>query len=403
MRRQNRLLTVIVLLSILAVLAANIVYAASRNVNLVYVSTDMLDEKFLSDGFKMGLLPSGPVVGLNSVAAVHTSLIVLPDPNWGSRNLHAAAEASKAMISFIEHGARAVVGLNGAVLLNLTLRKVGLPLPPTSDSAAAWLPKGYNVSLYRWLPRSPWMASTNLSCGLPAYYFRLGDGWVVILPVNVVWAYSSTRDVLYLRCTGEAIKLAERLPSGRAPRGPAFIAAVMAGVAVAAAAVASQQRSGDNMGQGEGHSGQDGSAATGFLGIRLNEEEAKAHPLRRRILEVLETNGAAHFNELWRLLGGSKATLAWHISLLERLKLVATIRYKKYLIIYRTGPAGIEALFRSLAARDQAFCRLVRLVERNVNLEEAALKLRVSKAGLRDIYALVRERLEVARRVCGAV
>jgi len=56
--------------------------------------------------------------------------------------------------------------------------------------------------------------------------------------------------------------------------------------------------------------------------------------IRRAIYEYTLANGFAAFNEIWKALKRSKATISWHINILKRSGVVEEIRLLKYRIIY---------------------------------------------------------------------
>ncbi|NPA95986.1 MAG: winged helix-turn-helix transcriptional regulator [Crenarchaeota archaeon] len=56
--------------------------------------------------------------------------------------------------------------------------------------------------------------------------------------------------------------------------------------------------------------------------------------IRRSIYEYTLANGFAVFNEIWKALKKSKATINWHIKILKRSGIVEEIRLLKYRIIY---------------------------------------------------------------------
>lgn len=388
--------------ALLALLAAAPLALAAPRGGVLYVATDSYDTGFIAALVSHGILPGGPLVNLTWVAAapgIDAGLVALPDPNWGPAGIPVAEAASAKLLAYILGGGRVTAGLNGAVLLNLSLRRLGLPLPPVQHTACAEAPRGYDYAKYGCLPPPAWARRARLPGGGTAYVARLGRGWLVIIPYNAVWAYADTGSAAYLEAYGAAAALAEQLPAGGGPaaRDAALAAALLA--ALAAAAQSARGRSGEGKGSGDSPRG-DEPAALNALRIRVRREEALSHPIRRRIYEAVEQRGVLYFNELWRLLGVAKATVAWHVSVLERLGVLATLRYKRYLLIYR--PGGVEALLRALADLDpRGLCSLVEHVARGATLEEAARRLRASTRGVEQLYNLVSRHLEVARRICG--
>ncbi len=389
--------------ALLALLATAPLALAAHRGGVLYVATDSYDAGFIAALVSHGALPDGPLVNLSWIAGapgIDAGLVALPDPNWGPGGIPIAEAASAKLLAYILGGGRVVAGLNGAVLLNLSMRRIGLPLPPVQHTACTEAPRGYNYAKYGCLPKPAWARQARLPGGGTAYVARLGRGWLVLIPYNAVWAYADTGSKAYLEAYGAAAVLAERLPAGggAAARDAAIAAAVLAALAAAAQSM-----------RGHGGEGRSSDASRDgkpvppeALRIRVRRDEALSHSLRRRIYEAVEQRGALYFNELWRLLGVSKATVAWHVSVLERLGLLATLRYKRYLLIYRPSSSGVEALLQALVGRDpRGLCVLVDYASRGAGPEEAARRLRASTRGVEQLYRLVSENLEVARRICG--
>jgi len=384
-----------------AALLALALYAAVARAapggRVAYVATDPADSLFLEDGLRHGL-PPGPVLGLGGVlrAPRLPRLVAALDPNWGPGEELEALNAFERLVNHVLGGGVLVAGLNGAVAANLTLARLGSPLPPVGRAACAPAPPGYDFRRYGCLPRPPGARTVALSDGMVAYVLRLGDGWLVVLPYNLVWAYLDTRSPVYLEAAREALLLAEKLPSANPlPGEVAAAAAIAAAVAVSVSSSSSQRR------RGRGARGAPAApAAASPMWARVGRDEALSHPVRRRIYSLVAERGALGFNELWRELGVAKATVAWHLSVLERLGLLSTVRYRRYLLAYLPGPRGAAALFSALSSRDPAFCLLVGEALRGAGLEEAARRLRVRPRALEGIYRLVAAYPEEAAEAC---
>ena len=115
------------------------------------------------------------------------------------------------------------------------------------------------------------------------------------------------------------------------------------------------------------------------------------HPLRLAIVRYLEEHVIAHFNELWRAMGVSKATLSWHLSVLEKSGSVKSIRYSKYLLYYVTSRASAPTAIAVLASKKPRLCKIIEYIRKGKNVDEIARELKLSKRGLESIYNIATE------------
>lgn len=72
--------------------------------------------------------------------------------------------------------------------------------------------------------------------------------------------------------------------------------------------------------------------------------------VRREVFTYIFSKGFGIFNEMWRELGCSKATLAWHLNILKRCGIVGEIAVSKYKVFYIIGCERL-ALKRFLSER----------------------------------------------------
>jgi len=323
--------------------------AAGAGGGVLYIATDPQDLDYLNALLKGGYAPGGALSNLSGAARPDGySVVVLLDPNWDPGQLGEALEASGSLVSYIARGGVVVATLNGAVLLNLTLASDGLPLRLTSTPGRPPAPASYNYSKYLAVEPPPGAVAVEAETrrgGFTIYKLRLGGGWLVVVPYNTVWAYEDTGDPSYLEVLSQAIAVAEGLPREE-PRTSlgAALAVATATAAAAAALPASEGRA---------------RRLVAPLWARIRRGEERRHPARAAILEALEARGALAFSELQRATGIPKPTLSWHLYVLERAGLVATLRWRGRLYIYTPTREGEQALLRLLAGR-RGFCREAR-------------------------------------------
>jgi len=379
----------------------------NNNNPIVYVVTDSPDREFLQQ-FAIYIGGSADAVSLRDLLDVscRAQVLVLLDPNWKPQMRNLVKEASDRIVtSIVDNGIVVVATINGVSMLNDSLKRLGV-LFIITRSCPDKLP-GYDAQKYRCVEPATKAEEVRITLRgksgdlvnnitVTIYVVKLGRGWLLVVPYNPVWAWLDTRDDLYFDLVAKslerAVELARRSRLGRA----LALATLLAGSTLAAysslRSVMHKQHSSRSRQR----------SPVIILGVRVSAEDAVKHPVRKKILELIDEFGAISFNELWRLLGVAKATVAWHISVLQRLKIVNIIRYKRYAYIYVNSLYGERALMETLARRDRDFCRLVALAERGVNADEAARKLKLTPGRIIEVYALVRAHIDEAKKACTA-
>ncbi len=388
---------------------------------LVLVATDVPDYTYygwlvtkynLTDYFvftDLQLLPSTRLDPLHDI-------VVLADPNYNSTTVgYARADAEK-LEEFALSGGAIVAGLNGATLMRLADNQ--FPLPTSNCTGIIRGFQDYDPLVYKCLsPSNPIWARQPVYLGGNKSVVLFEWNRVILVPLNVVWAFTSTHDPAYLEILYHAICLETSQPPPAKPKPALAIAGGLLALGASllitareAARFSSQGSGGSSSGQaaGGGGGGSAASPAGGHSGsvlvippeyTRIPAEEALNHPFRKAIYDYLEREGAASFNTLWRLLGVSKATISWHLGLLSRLEIVRSIKYKREIYFY-TNPAR---LIERLARTDRKFCIIARLVGDGWPLKEVARYTGLAVKGIQEIYEFLSRNaslLEYALRLC---
>jgi len=379
--------------------AALIVGAQQAQPTILVLVTDEADQVFLeawSATTAYNLVPAGLD---NATSLLHQAdLVVLLDPNYGPSQVEAVKQVAQAVLAGAEAGTPLVATLNGLSMLRLagafedyqvSCNATGLPYPPT-----------YKPETYCIVEPPPYAETLN---GGDWFLARqpLAQGRAVIVPYNIVWAYLDTRDPVYIVIMEEAVAAALEEQGGGALPAGAVVAAAAA--AVGAAGLANELRRlarADAAGGAGGASGGGGAALIPALGFkRIDREDALDHPIRQSIVALLKEEGPVTFNELWRRLGLSKATVSWHLSVLEREDIVGIVKYKKYKIVYLKGEEDriIESLIRE---RKGEVCTLARAVTESQGVQWAAKRLRSRPEAIADVYSLIETRIDEVLRLC---
>ncbi|MDK2384462.1 MAG: helix-turn-helix transcriptional regulator, partial [Candidatus Korarchaeota archaeon] len=319
------------------------------------------------------------------------------DPNWNEGGQR-VEECSRLLYEHVLRGGTVLVGLNGAVLLNITTASRGLAIHVGLECPHT--PPGYNASKYLCVARPFWAEAMFLQdTRTPIYVARIGAGSLVILPYNVVWAYADTRDPRYLLVAREALEEALRLGAG-SPRRPGAAARIAAYSVSIAASLGAAVAASWSMGRSNGQARR---LRTPLVALRrrIGLEEAAGHPVRREILRYLERHGYAYFNELWRWAGLSKATLAWHLYILERHGYLGRLRWRGKLYVYLRAPRAAGGLARHLALRGDVFCRAVKALREGLPAPRAATILGLDEREVKALYEFVSSYGGEAYRICG--
>jgi len=381
---------------ILVLLAAPLagVAAAQEQPRVLVLVTDEPDTVFLQAWAAQSSYQLIPASLDNMTSLMATvDVVVLLDPNYGPGQVDQVRQAAEAALAGAEAGTPLVATLNGLSTLHLA----GAFQDYRIQCNITWLPMPdeYKPDVYCLVDPPPY---ASLIEG-PSWFLAVEDygaGRVVIVPYNIVWAYLDSRDPVYVEIMEQAVAAALE-EKGSTVTAAAVIAAVAA--AVGAAGLANELRRMADVQASAGSGGSAGAVAPVFGFKRIDREGALDHPIRRSIVRLLEEEGSVTFNELWRKLGLSKATVSWHLSVLEREDIVGIIKYKKYKLVYLRGREDkiIDSLIRS---RRGEVCVIARAVRQNNGVEWAARRLRSRPEAIVDVYRLVERRLDEVLQRC---
>lgn len=350
---------------------------------LLYVVTDSYDELFARDLLEKYPGLAGTIIGLDDLMdmsgdSLEGGIVVLLDPNWDN-----SLQVMGALETLREHlygGGLVVSTLNGALLLYRLLEEHGVVVR-IDESWAATSPAlpGYDYGKYKVaVLEGANVETVSLLGEVSLYKVSVGNGFVVILPFNIVWAYGDLGEEAYLSLLPSILGYAESLTPQR-PSGTARLAPVLMVSTIAAAGYLTLTLSPDDARR----------PLVAPLRIRVAERHALRHPLRRRIVEVLSQRGYSHFNELWRDLRTSKATLSWHLDVLYRAGIVGYVRYKKYMLYYIATPSSLRALIDDLALRDPDICLILQLLEEGLDTSRISERLGLSVETVNSVTQLL--------------
>jgi len=376
----------------------------------IYVETDEYDRLFIEEGLSKNLIPNGSIIGISLSPIMfgeqRNRVIVLPDPNFNAEQVNVAKEFSSKVLQHVINGGIAVAGLNGAVLLNLSLSEKSFPLPSTTPEACAPAPASYDYAKYKCIPEPPLAYSQRVLDRVVVYIARIGKGWVIIIPINVVWAYSDSKDPVYVEVFSEALKIAEELDSGMSIQ--PYYSLIASLIISSTVAFQTTQIGGKTNASSRGGGSKlvktperNVSIYVNPLYTRIPEDEALKHPARKKIYDIVSSQGAVPFNALWRITGLSKAAVAWHLSVLERLGMVSMVKYKKYLLVYTPDPEGVEKLIKRLHQVDpKGLCRLAEYAAQNTPLEAVARRIKTSVWKIARVYEIIKSNLDLVEKLC---
>ncbi|HID42042.1 MAG TPA: hypothetical protein EYP33_07835 [Pyrodictium sp.] len=381
---------------------------------ILYVVTDSYDTFFLEEFLSYYNATARLVYFLNSSRVLDElecssgNVLVLLDPNIDDVGF--ARNASEHIARLLFGGCTVVATHNGLALLNLTLSELGY-VAHSVNNVTVPLP-GYNTTKYRY---AYLVTPSGRILNTTVWSIEVGEGRLVGVALNIVWAYTDTGNSTYLELFYSVLQ--EALSSPRERGIDTTTAAVGVAVAGSAAATLASSRAYARAGtprggQGGGSTSRSGGPGgiegtgeprdvlvTAPLRVKTEPSEMLEHPLRARMLQILREHGAVHHNELMRMLGVAKATLRWHLYMLLRGGYIGSLRYKKYLIYFMRG-REIDAI-RSLAARDEQFCGILRELAEGVPLEALSRRYRVSVKGLQGLSELVKRIDRKLNEVCG--
>jgi len=399
--------TIIILLFII-IFANTSLVATSWTKTYTYVETDDYDRFFIEEGLSKNLFPNGSIIGLSPdmLGEPREGVIVLPDPNWDADQVSRAKEFSSKILQYVLNGGIAVAGLNGAVLLNLSLVEKGFPLPSATSEACAPAPINYIYTKYMCIPEPPWAYVRRVLDHMVVYIANIGKGWIIIIPINIVWAYSDIKDPIYVEMFSEALKIAEELYSKTAIS-PYY--SLIASIFIASTVALQSTQTGRKIDMSKGGSETSllrtsrrvTSMYISPLYLRIPEDDALKHPVRKKIYDIVSSQGTVSFNMLWRITSLSKATISWHLCVLERLGMVGVVKYKKYQLIYIPDAKGVEKFIKRLYQMDpKGLCLLAKYAVQNIPPEIVAKRIKTNVRNIAQVYEIIRNNVDLVEKLC---
>ncbi|WP_153801403.1 ArsR/SmtB family transcription factor [Hyperthermus butylicus] len=362
----------------------------SSSRSILYVVTDDYDffylRSFLNFSRASGVTVNYSVVGLRELGKVRLNpsedVVVLLDPNWKPEEEREILMISRKLVTFMLGSGIVVTTYNGVMMLKPALSQYDLPVRIIDNLVGGPInmPRGYNVSKYRVVG----ILGDQVHEHGSFYRVRVGEGLLVVIPFNIVWAYYDTRDNVYLELLLEALEsMNVETPSStwyRRGLGALIILGAMGLLEASQANSRYLERIQRKI------------RYVIILYWRINPEKALRHSTRKYLVSILSEKGFAHLNELVRLTGLGKAVLSWHIYVLESRGIISSFKWKKYKYYYLRGEQGLRRLIEGLARRDDDFCRVVRELNEGVEVEAVAKRYKISLVGLEDLTSLLRDR-----------
>lgn len=120
---------------------------------------------------------------------------------------------------------------------------------------------------------------------------------------------------------------------------------------------------------------------------RVDEHEVTMHPLRRRILSLLERRGIVHLRELQRELDCSMSTLLWHLQVLEDFNYVKSVKHGQYIAYhlseYKPSRDTLKVYFGLLNEKARKIIELMLSEQRMVSTKEIARMTNLERANIR--------------------
>jgi len=123
-----------------------------------------------------------------------------------------------------------------------------------------------------------------------------------------------------------------------------------------------------------------------------NSYDVLKNVTRRKIMMIIRERGFTTFNDLWREIGCSKATVSWHLQVLKKFRLISDLAYSKYKIIYVAGSE--RRLLAALANWDPRICYILRDLCLGYGVSDIAKRYRLRISSVESIRKLA-ERLGI--------
>ncbi|WP_048078956.1 helix-turn-helix domain-containing protein, partial [Desulfurococcus mucosus] len=320
--------------------------ASATQSSILILATDTCDYEYITAvSNAYGFKPS--TAGLENFTEALRSLewshVILVDPNYGSSKAELAGAVAKATVDYAVSGGRVVTTFNGFMMLYPVLQQeTPLRIIVYDSPLKPGVPSSYNVSKYKALL----LFGEGVEEHGGIYYLHVGKGLIIVVPLNIAWAYCDTHDPYYLELLLKSLTAPPWEPGGSQVK----YSIALPVIAVLASAVAVSQLSLPRTRRPQGL------VVLPPARLKLEADEALAHPARREIMRALEARGAVTMSELLRLLNMPKATLSWHLYVLESRGIISSFKWRKSLFYFASGPTGVESLASRLSREDPYFC-----------------------------------------------
>jgi DNA-binding transcriptional ArsR family regulator len=371
-----------VLIALLVHVCASV--ASAHQPSVLFVVSDRGDVMFLHS---LGLAAD---IAVCSLPAGHRSydVIFVLDYNTGgmacSKWPHGGA---RSLLRAARNGSVVIIGLNTLKTIALQepsmLRSMGLvwalagqghrTIQPIAGLVALGAPESlaYDAARYKRLlvlPHSDWRVLSWFDDGFPAIVEqRVGRGRIVFIFFNPVWPG--------VRGQREYILLTRALYSyySLAHGAPVLQAAAAAAVATAAATSAAVQRSDE-----AARRAVKPLTAVSLLAHRVRKEKLHEHPVRQKILRLLEEKPYITIQDLAHL-GIKRPTAIWHLELMVSLGVLSMKKVAGKTIYYKSG-RDREALLAFLMESRHRQMIIERLAQRAYTLSKLAEVLSINKS-----------------------
>ncbi len=120
---------------------------------------------------------------------------------------------------------------------------------------------------------------------------------------------------------------------------------------------------------------------------RVDEHDVTFHPLRRKILNMLERKRIVHLRELQRELNCSMSTLIWHLQVLEDFNYVKSVKHGQYIAYYlsdlKPSKETLKVYFGMLNDKSRKIIEVLLSEQRMISSREIERLTNIDKSNLR--------------------
>lgn len=373
------------LLIILAIFLITPYTIDAQKPKILYVYTDPPDLEYLREiEYTVDLIADGD---FEKADLSKYNVLAIVDPNPVNPF---SEETTRKIFDFVGSGKVLILGYNGLVNLNrIVLREVGLTYELINNITSLEIQcndhiESYNVSLYKFLMVTTHLESRIVCSSHNGYpivtLVKLGKGLIVIIHINPIWAFYDSKNEIYANILNSIIEeLSFRFKEETSIRQQASI--IIASISlIGFSAFAQGGQALKLLPRGR----------TRYFTIliplfsKLSKKDIFENKIRTEIYETIVSEKIVSVSDLQKTLGISRATLEWHLFVLERLGFISTIKFfgKKYAYNTKFEEEILISFIRSKSKLKKALTPLA--TYKRISLIELLGKSKISFEGIRD-------------------